>query len=95
MRFILAGADKVIEMLKDYASIIFNMTYPIEVSFMEEEEARELIVKPLEGIVEYGKTSVDKIIAYTNSHPFYMKIICHELVERLNSEKGILFIHLM
>lgn len=92
VRFILAGADKVIEMLKDYASIIFNMTYPIEVSFMEEEEARELIVKPLEGIVEYGKTSVDKIIAYTNSHPFYMKIICHELIERLNSEKRY-FVH--
>lgn len=92
LRFILAGADKVIEMLRDYASIIFNMTYPIEVSFMEEDEARDLIEKPLEGTVEYGKASVDKIIACTNSHPFYMKIICHELIERLNSDKRY-FVH--
>lgn len=87
LSLIIAGADKLIEMLKDYASRIFNMTYTLEVSFLEHDEAKKLIQRPGEGKIEFSESSVEEILKYTNCHPFYTKVICSGIVNWLNEEK--------
>ncbi|WZL71698.1 ATP-binding protein [Clostridiaceae bacterium 35-E11] len=87
LKFIVAGADKVLEMIFDYAQTIYNMSISIPVSFLEKEEAIELITKPLAGIANFNDSSVERIYNLTNGHPYYTKIICSQIVRLLNKEK--------
>lgn len=87
LKFIIAGADKVLEMIFDYAQTIYNMSISIPVSFLEKEDAMDLITKPLAGIANFNDSSVERIYHLTNGHPYYTKILCSQIVRLLNQEK--------
>ena len=58
-----------------------------EISFLEKEDAIELIKKPVEGFARYTDKVIERILCITGSHPFYIQYICYELVSILNKEK--------
>ncbi len=49
------------------------------VSFLEEAEARRLVVEPASDILEYDEEAVGQIISITACHPYLTQLICFEL----------------
>lgn len=85
--FIFAGADELQNMMRDYASIMFNIARFIPMGYMSSEEAEYLIRKPVEGFLVYNDAAVDRIKMATSGNPYYIQLICFNLVERMNREK--------
>ncbi len=79
--FIVTGAYKVNEMLKDNRSILFNIARPFKISYLYESEAAALIVEPLAGDLTYDNMVVEKIIRVTACHPYFIQYICDSLVK--------------
>ncbi len=85
--FVFAGADELHEMMRDYASIMFNIARFIPVGYMSPEEAEHLIRKPVDSFLAYDDAAVGKIKTATAGNPYYIQLICFNLVERMNREK--------
>ncbi len=79
--FIVTGAYKTREMLKDNKSIFFNIARPYEISYLTENEAEALIVEPLAEYLNYDDMVVAKIIRVTACHPYFIQYICDSLVK--------------
>ena len=76
---------------RPYASNPFGVITDERISYLPEDGARELIVKPIldeNGTSRYLNKAVDKIMEYTACSPYYLQIFCDKLVEYMNS-KGI------
>ena len=53
-------------------------------SFLEREDALNLVRKPVEGRVHYADGTVEAIYRLTSGQPFYTQAICQNLVDQLN-----------
>jgi HEAT repeat protein len=85
--FIFAGAYEVRRMQQDFGSILFNMPKVFKLSYLTEAEARELIERPVQGVLSYHPLVVQKILAITACHPYFTQYICDELVQLARREK--------
>ncbi|CAN2039242.1 hypothetical protein GMMP15_1120006 [Candidatus Magnetomoraceae bacterium gMMP-15] len=81
--FILCGTDHIKELTSDYFSAFFNMTHYRKVSFLNERNARDLIKVPLKGRIVYQKKAVDYIIDLTNGQPYFIQLICSNIVNEV------------
>lgn len=61
-------------------------TRALRMTFLEESEARELILQPVDDFSTtiYEDDAVDEIINITHRQPYLVQLVCFELVERLN-----------
>ncbi len=57
----------------------FKQSLYRKISFLGENEARELVTQPVAGIVQYDLDAVDYIYDLTSGHPYFIQLICHEL----------------
>jgi energy-coupling factor transporter ATP-binding protein EcfA2 len=51
------------------------------------EDCKKIVVRPLEGKIEYQPECVDSIIDYCGQNPFYMHLLCSEVFKRCWQEK--------
>ena len=66
------------------------MIEDIRLTYLLEEPAKELIVKPIldkNNQSRYIGNAVDCIMDYTSRNPYYIQIFCSRLVEYMNSKK--------
>ena len=49
------------------------------VSFLEEAEARQIVIEPASGILEYDEETVGRIIFITACHPYLTQLVCFEI----------------
>jgi tetratricopeptide (TPR) repeat protein len=54
---------------------------------LDEKSARDLIVNPAAGQLTYQPGAINKILALTSGHPFFIQLICYEAFKLLR-EKG-------
>jgi small subunit ribosomal protein S1 len=85
--FILAGTMRMEEIVKDYTSPFFNSSLLLPVSFLREDEAVALIRKPIEKRIVYEDQSVNRILALTAGHPYFIQLTCQTLVNHLTYRK--------
>ena len=69
----------------------FAAMHQEKVSYLEKHEARELIVDPIriggkEGDSRYKERAVEQILKLTASSPYYIQIMCNQLVNRMNTK---------
>ena len=74
----------------------FNERFPNEfaamqhekVTYLNEDDAKELIVEPIlkEGENRYREQAVKQILKLTASSPYYIQVICNQLVNRMNRQ---------
>ncbi|TET15511.1 MAG: hypothetical protein E3J82_00835 [Candidatus Thorarchaeota archaeon] len=83
--FIFVGAHRLEEMTHDYWSIFFNIAIHQKISYLKEDEARQLITEPVAGSLEYEDYAVNKIIRVTHCHPYFVQLICWALVNHCNA----------
>jgi len=88
LSFLFSGADQLLEMIASYATIMFNLAIPIKISFLDLDSARQLIEEPARRVgVEFHPVAVQRILANTAGQPYFIQLICHHLIQRLNREE--------
>jgi AAA domain len=95
LTFIFTGTYVLLDMMRTYMSDLAKICIPYMISFLDDTSARQLITVPLQrdpdnlakGWLEYDSRVVDRIVTYTNRHPYLIQCVCHLLVERMNELK--------
>jgi hypothetical protein len=70
----------------NWASYFVNVQ-TLRVSFLQPEEAGQLITQPVTGKEIFSEDVVNKIISETGCHPFLVQAVCSALINNLNAEK--------
>jgi hypothetical protein len=84
--FILAGTHRLEDLSENYKGIVFNVTLPREVSFMDEANARTLVTQPVAGQVIYEDAAVDELLRATYGHPYLLQYLCQSLIAKMNQQ---------
>jgi hypothetical protein len=63
-------AGRRLDELDELLQSTFKEAKASSVSFLEEAEARQLVVKPASGVLEYDKEAVGRILSITACHPY-------------------------
>lgn len=81
-----AGSHRPDEMVLNWPDVLIS-TKLIRVSYLQEEEARQLVTQPVpEFEVSYAPGTVDGILSRTRCQPYLIQALCYELINHLNME---------
>lgn len=87
---VVSGQDTMKQFMLEFQNE-FGMFKPERLTYLDIEAAKELIDEPIWDITNnrsrYTRDSIDKIISLTACSPFYIQIICNELVRFMNAKK--------
>jgi len=82
--FLLAGTQKLREFTGGYWSVFFNLTVPIDISTLEERDARRLITEPMRQFYQFETEAVNQLVDITGCHPYFIQVLCDQLVQVRN-----------
>lgn len=85
--FIFTGTHRLEEMSRDYWSIFFNITLYQRVSFLNTDEAQRLIRHPVANALDVDDLVVEKMVALTHAHPYFLQLLCWALVNHANAQR--------
>ena len=77
--FSIGSSGRKLENMQAAYTSFFKQALYRKISFLDEQDARELIAKPVEGVMQYDLDAVDLIYEITSGHPYFIQLICHEL----------------
>lgn len=81
-----SGSHQLSELDAYWSDYLIN-TRALRMSYLQESEARELILQPIEDFPNiYESSAVDMIIQLTHCQPYLVQLVCYELVELLNRD---------
>ncbi len=80
---VFTGSQHLEQRRRDYWSILGKSGYKT-VSYLEHDDALNLIRQPVAGRLDYEDAAVEAIIRMTAGQPFYTQAICQSLVDHLN-----------
>ncbi len=81
-----SGSHQLSELDPYWSDYLIN-TRALRMSYLQESEARELILQPIEDFPNiYDSNAVDAIIQLTRCQPYLVQLVCYELVELLNRD---------
>lgn len=87
---VVSGQDTMKQFMLEFQNE-FGMFKPERLTYLDIEAAKELIDEPIwdktNNRSRYTRDSIDKIISLTSCSPFYIQIICNELVRFMNAKK--------
>jgi hypothetical protein len=85
--FLFSGVSRIQELSPYWASALINTTV-LEIGFLDETDARELIASPVKDFPEiYRPAAVNRIISLTHCQPYLIQLMCSLLVERMNAKR--------
>jgi AAA ATPase domain len=80
-----AGLHTLEQMTREYWNPFFQSVQTVRIGYLSDSDARRLIIDPIDLFpLSYDEEAIDRIVAVTNSHPYLMQNVCHNLVNRLN-----------
>jgi photosystem II stability/assembly factor-like uncharacterized protein/tetratricopeptide (TPR) repeat protein len=77
--FSIGSSGRKLENMQASYTEFFKTALYKKISFLSEGETRNLVVRPVEGVLEYERAAVDRIYNITSGHPYFTQLICHEL----------------
>lgn len=63
------------------AKILYSQGIALNIDVLEPIHARELIIKPVLGYLEYNGEVVNQIVTKTNGQPYLINLLCYEIVK--------------
>ena len=81
--FILSGTMEMQRMIRDYQAAMFGSAVSKKIDFLDEKDARKLIVLPVQNLITYSQEAVDRIVEVTASHPYFVQLVCWTLMRYL------------
>ncbi len=86
MSFLFAGTHSLKELATDYWSVFFNIATPHRLTLkLDAEDARKLIVEPVNTFLEYDDFAIQKIQQLTADQPYLIQLVCSALVDHCNT----------
>ena len=84
---LLAGSHQLGELPPHWADTLISAA-TLEISFLDESDARELIVQPVADFPAdlYQPDAVDELLRLTHCQPYFIQVLCSELVMRMNAQ---------
>ncbi len=80
-----AGLHTLEQMTQQYWHPFFQSVQPINIGYLSELDARQLITDPIEQFpLAYDEAAINRLTTLTNAHPYLTQSFCHNLVNRLN-----------
>ncbi len=61
---------------------------PLRLSILDRKSARRLVQQPLERIYKYEPGVVEEILNLTNCHPYFVHILCQEVITNVTGREG-------
>ena len=84
---LLSGSRHLDELPRRWADTLVT-THSLKIGFLDEADARELIVRPVKEFPEiYEPTAVERILTLTRSQPYLVQLLCGLLIEKMNKER--------
>lgn len=87
---VVSGQDTMKQFMFEFQNE-FGMFKPERLTYLDIKAAKELIDEPIwdktNNRSRYTRDSIDKIISLTACSPFYIQIVCNELVRFMNAKK--------
>ncbi|MBN3884859.1 MAG: AAA family ATPase [Nostoc sp.] len=81
-----SGSHELSELPAYWSDYLIN-TRALRMTYLQESEAHDLILKPVENFRDiYEPTAVDAIIQVTRCQPYLVQLVCYEVVELLNRD---------
>lgn len=77
--FSIGSSGRKLENMRAAYTGFFKQALYKKVSFLSEADSHNLIVKPVEGVIKYSPSAVQRIHAITSGHPYFVQLVCHEL----------------
>ena len=85
-KVLLAGSHTLDE-LQRWSSYLINVQV-VHISYLKEEEARQLIEQPTKNFtLHYDSDASQRILLLTHSHPFLVQLLCSEIVALKNGQR--------
>ncbi len=77
--FSIGSSGRKLENMQASYTEFFKAALYKKVSFLSRQDADHLIARPVEGLVEYDPTAIQRIYEITSGHPYFIQLTCHEL----------------
>lgn len=84
---VLTGSYRLSRLGQEYWSALFGLGLKREVGFLDESATRQLITQPIAGLVDYSEEAIERIIQLTACQPYYVQMVCHNIVNILNKHE--------
>jgi hypothetical protein len=81
--FILSGTMEVQRLIREYGAAMFGSAVTKRIDFLEERDARKLIVSPVKSLISYASEAEDLIVKLTACHPYFVQLVCLTLTSYL------------
>ncbi len=81
--FILSGTMEVERLMREYKAAMFGSAITKRIDFLDERDARKLIISPVNSHITYTKEAEDLIIQLTACHPYFVQLVCYTLTSYL------------
>lgn len=86
--WILASAVGLYRDVQAYESPFFNLFKPINLGDLSFEEARRLVLTPVEYLnLQFLPEAVNAIYQITRGHPYFLQLLCSEIIQEVNREQ--------
>lgn len=78
---ILSGSIRIKRLRKEYWNVLFGIGTPIAVGPLKPAAARELVVQPAEGILNYSDQAIERILTLCSFQPFLVQSLASAIFE--------------
>ena len=86
--FIFVGTHRLTEIMGQYWSILFNIALHKKIDTLSKEDTIDLVVKPVARYnMRYQDNAKEYIYRITGGHPYFVQLLCLELVDYHNRTK--------
>jgi len=86
MTFLFAGSERMNVIYAKHSLELNKWVSTFVDSIKSRQDCRDLIVTPLENMIDYEPACVDQITAYCKGNPFYMHLVCQALFKHCLGE---------
>jgi hypothetical protein len=82
---VFCGTHRLEELASNYWNVLFNISLYRHIGFLIREEATRLIQEPVApGGMQFDDLALEKIWRVTAGHPYFLQLVCHNLVNQHN-----------
>jgi hypothetical protein len=85
---VFCGTHRLEELASNYWNVLFNISLYRHIGFLSREDATRLIQEPVAaGGMQFDDLALEKIWRVTAGHPYFLQLVCHNLVNLHNRQQ--------
>jgi hypothetical protein len=85
--FVFAGTYDITKLGEEYLSVLFNTALWRRIELLDKVSFESLVKEPVQSYFAFDEYALTKIWEMTAGHPFFVQLLCHELVNYANERQ--------